>query len=194
MKIYPDYKHQHICHYCKKNQAEEEYQYDEEWYGVFKQRMIPMSIEYIKAKVAIPRCKECYKKHSKSELPSNILMLTSIIVGTYLLFFKDGKADWITTWYMWILAIFLILLTSGLIGMIIGVPIRYLINSVFYSDSSKDPGMTRDYPPIRKLVGCGFEFTRPDPAAGECKKVNEKKFNEAINSIITEDKCRYERW
>ena len=54
--------------------------------------------------------------------------------------------------------------------------------------------MTRDYPPIRKLVRCGFEFTRPDPAAGECKKVDEKKFNEAINSIITEDKCRYERW
>ena len=193
MKIYPDYKKQHTCHYCKKNQAEEEYQYEEEWYGVSKQRMIPMSIEYTKIKVSIPRCKECYKKQSKSELPTNILMLTSIIVGTYLLFFKDGKADWITTWYMWILAIFLILLTSGLVGMVIGVPIRYLINIIFYSDSSKDPGMTRDYPPIQKLVRCGFVFTRPDPAAGDCKKVNVEKFNEAINSITTVDKCIYKR-
>lgn len=194
MKIFPDYKHYHICHYCKANKAEEEYQYEERWYGVLNNKVLPPIVEFISVDVSVPRCKECYKRHNIASLPTYVIGSISFILGVYFLFFKDKESGWADTWYSWALGLILVFFISGALAYVVGTPIRYIITSLFYSNKYSDQGVTRDYEPIRKLIGCGFNFEKPDAVKDRgCRKISIDRFNETIISIITKDKCHFKK-
>lgn len=194
MKIHPNYRHNHVCHYCKKNNANEKLQHEETWYGVVKSHSIPLSVEYMKIKVSIPRCEECYNKHRAESLPLGICFLILFGISLFLIF-----SDFSTNFGKYenaemVLAIFVALLLgfiiSALVSVIIGKLLEYVIHSFFHSTDFKKEGDTRDYDPIRKLIGCGFNFTKPDAAKGKAyRKIDPAKFNDTIKSIIEKNDC-----
>lgn len=197
MKIKPNYLHDPLCHYCKKNKAVEKRQNNETWYGVLKSHSIPLSIEYVRIKVGIPRCEECYKKHSNETLPGCIIFLISFASIAYFIFVKgDNNYDNHEIAEL-CLGIFLQLLVciivSGIIAFVLGKIIEYTIHS-FSTNNGKAEGETRDYDPIRKLIGCGFQFTKPDAAKSKgYKKIDIDRYNNALKSIIEKDDCIIEK-
>ena len=190
MKIYPDYSKEHICYYCNKNKAVKEGQFEETWYGVLSNRMIPLSVKYIKVNIGIPRCQQCKSRHDKTESPYMLILFVSFIIGGYLLFFHNGGNGWGDSWWSWPLGIFVIGLIASFISFIIGTLIRYLIHSILYSNICKDLGDTRSYYPIKKLIDCGFQYERPDAAKGESyKKVDPDHFNVTLSIIHKKGNC-----
>ena len=158
--------------------AEKQKSHEETWYGLMKTIRIPISVKFIPIKVEIPRCSTCEKRHSKAMLPYLICFFSFAIWFGYKLY----CSGWGEEWYGYLLGILYTFAISAVVAAIFGIPVRYLINKVW--KDTKDEGNTRDYEPIRKLIGCGFQYTKPDPAGSQGRKtVSEYKLSLTLKSI-----------
>lgn len=158
IKISPDYSKKQTCYYCGKRLAIEKSSYCETWYGIVKKISIPLGVKYLKVDVEIPRCKSCEHNHRYASIPTIILFLFFFILYAYLCIKHGG---WTDHWYTLVLFVFIDLLISLFVSAFIGIPVRKIINSLFYAEC-KDEEDTEDYEPIKRLKRIGFSRNNPD--------------------------------
>lgn len=182
--ITPDYDKEQICYFCGKRHAMKKYAYSEPWYGIMKKLHFPIAVRYIKIYVEVPRCHKCKINHSKADVPSIILFFICLFIYAYLCIQQGG---WTDHWYDILLLIFLDFIISLFVSMLIGTPIRMIINALFFSNC-KDEEDTEEYEPIKRLRRIGFSRKRPDGLGSQSATlVKEEALNRILNDISLSD-------
>lgn len=197
--IKPDYSKEHICYYCGENKAVPEKEYSREL-SLIVGKGLTLSVKYIKAKIKIPRCEKCEKRHGIAESPSCFLFISGIIIaiGYYLyslivnnhnLLSSDTPDNGDPAWLGTICVIFGLFLTWTFVCFIIGSFLRVVVIS--FMKGTKDEKDDDEYPPIKKLLDIGFIKEKPDAAKhyGSSIIYDKQILQNTFNSIKKENNC-----
>lgn len=186
--IKPNYRVAQKCYYCAKRLAEEKYSKKETWYGITKVIRFPMGVRFLAVDVEIPRCQQCEKKHSTTVLPMIILFFIGEAYGLYI-FFSSLASSWSDQPLGTILVLGVITFLNMCATFIVGMIIKYALWLLLYRNECCEEGDTRDYPPIKKLICCGFQYTKPDPAASRgAKTINFDRFRQLLDDYSSDGK------
>lgn len=197
MKISPNYKYKHICHFCKKKIAINGKELTRELYYVVKAAHyvnIYHSSRYYELTVAIPTCKECYEKNTKIFRICFFIGLLIFFCSAYYFSGAFAESDHraVRSLEDVLIACLPSILIAFLLGRAIAYFIRMLLEAKWHINSFCD-----DYAPIKKLVDIGFEpsDTPPnlkDPELQGKGPLESRKLNKAIADIITNEHCIFE--
>lgn len=180
IEITPDYDKKQKCYYCGKRYASKKYSYRESWYGITQKHTFPISVNYIKIDVEIPKCRHCDSKHRIAFIPTFIIFVICFVIYAYLCIKHGG---WTDHWYMILFLVFVDTLISLFVSAFIGTPIRKIINAIFYSDC-KDEGDTEEYEVTKRLRKIGFSRNNPDGLGSQKRDLIElKKLDESLREI-----------
>lgn len=198
MKIFPDYNYKHICHFCHKKMAVKGNEITRDLYYIVKASHyagIYHSARYYKLTVAIPTCKECYKKDAKIFRICFFIGLLLFLISTYYFsgLFAGSEHHTGRSLEDILIACLPSILIAVLLGRIIAYFIRILLEAKWHSNSFCD-----DYVPIKKLVEIGFEprdslpnLKNPELQGNGALDIN--KLNKKIIDIIKNEHCIFEK-
>lgn len=180
IKIAPDYSKEQTCYFCGKRHATKMHSYSEPWYGILKKISVPIGVKYIKVDVEIPRCQNCERNHRYASIPIIILFLACFIIFAFLSIRHGG---WTDHWYMIVLLVFIDTLISFFVSAFVGIPIRKIINALFYANC-RDEEDTEDYEPIKRLKRIGFSRKNPDGLGSQSSNlVKEEALDRTLHDI-----------
>ena len=195
--IRPDYSHKHLCHFCKKREAEKKYEELVVLYQVIDKNThllvgrIESDIKYYQTNVMVPCCEYCKKNRGAGIKPSCIIGIILFLIIVSLVIYRNIKNESELDIFNIIIMLFGILMV-GFVILIIASCIEWVISRIV-SKRRGTSERTNNYPPIKLLLKIGFFSSKPQASGIYLSyKVKTKKLIDAIEEIEKRYHCEVE--
>lgn len=197
MKISPNYKYRHVCHFCGKNTAIKGYEVHRGCYYIENASHysgVYHSVKYHKIIVDIPQCRKCNKIDRKISLVCLYIGLIIFVISTYIWSGIFAETEHNSTRSLG--SILTACLPSILIALVVGGAIAFVIR-LWLERKWSHNSYCDDYAPIKKLVEIGFEPRDNLPNLKNTKvqgrgSLEMSKLREVIADVIATDHCAFE--
>lgn len=194
MKISPDYKYKHTCHFCHKRFAVKGHEFERSCFYIVKASHyvnVYHSARYLEIAVEVPQCEKCCKIDRRISIINIIIILLVFVISSY--FFSWAFADnegYSTPTLKQILIAFLpSFVTACFVGYGVACIVRSILEYLWKYSSYCD-----DYVPIKKLKGINFEPrdnipNLKDPDLKGNGPLDKNRLQKVISDIVVNDHC-----